>query len=110
MHFEGERGVYVRGAGTRICVGPWVQFLFTLIGFDDVVFSSPDDKVCELNCVGYVLVVIQGKIRICTHALVDDAGDETDGIFITEEPDFISVSTGESLNVDRVIYCYLRLF
>ena len=33
--------VYDRSTGTRICVGEWVQFLFSLLGVDDLKFTPP---------------------------------------------------------------------
>ena len=35
-------GVYNRGTGTRVYVGAWVQYLFPLLGFDDVNISPPE--------------------------------------------------------------------
>ena len=34
---------------------------FSLLGVDDVKLSSPDDKISEWNCVGYVLVLVTGN-------------------------------------------------
>ena len=41
-----------------MCVGAWVQFLFTFIGVDYVKFAPPDDKVCKWDGVRYVLVFL----------------------------------------------------
>ena len=72
--------------GTRMCVGAWFQLLFTLIGVDDVNFASQYDKVYKCSCVGDVIVIISGKNSVFTQAPVDEAGDDPDGIFITEAP------------------------
>ena len=45
-----------------ICVGVWVQYLFLLLGVDNVKFSPPYDKVCKLNGVGYVLMFLPRKM------------------------------------------------
>ena len=49
-------------------------------------------------------MLIPGNNGICTQVPVDDAGDDPDGILITEAPDFITVSTEDELNADHVIY------
>ena len=79
-----EKGrVYFRGAGTKICVGAWVQWILPLLGVDGEHFESPDDMVCEWNCVGDVFVIVPGNNGSCTKALIDEAGDDPDSILIT---------------------------
>ena len=60
---------------------------------DDGHFASPYDKVYKCNCVGDVLVIIPGKNSSFNQAPADYVGDDLDGIFITESPEFITVST-----------------
>ena len=55
-----------------------------MLGVYDVKFSSPDDKVCECNFVGNVLVLIPGNNGSRNQAPVDDAVDGPGGILITE--------------------------
>ena len=79
--------------GTRMCVGAWFQLLFTLIGVDDVNFASPYHRVYKCNCVGDFLVIVSGKNSIFNQAPVGEAEYYPDGIFITEAPEFINLST-----------------
>ena len=53
---------------------------------------------------------ITGKNISFTQAPVDEAGYEPDGIFITEAPEFITVSTREEFNTDHVIYGLVGTF
>ena len=55
-------------------------------------------------------MIISGKNSVFTQAPVDEAGDDPDGIFITEAPEFITVSTREELNADHVIYGLVGTF
>ena len=71
---------------------------------DDVKVSSADYKVCEWNGVGYVIAFVPGNNWICTKEPVDEAGNDTDGILITETPEFITMSTEEEFKNDHVIY------
>ena len=75
-----------------------------MLGVDGVKFSSPYDKVCEWNFVGDVLVIIPGNNGSRTQAPGDEALYDPDGIFITEAPELITVSTGVELNADHVLY------
>ena len=77
---------------------------------DDVNFESPYDKVYKCNCVGDVIVIITGKNRSFTQAPVDEAEDEPYGIFITESPEFITVSKRKELNAYNVIYVFVGTF
>ena len=61
------------------CVG---QMNFSLLVVDDIKLSSPDDKICEWNCVGDVIVLIPGNKYRCTQTHVDEAGNDPDGILI----------------------------
>ena len=60
---------------------------------DYIHFVSPYEKVYKCKCVGDVLVIIPGKNSSFNQAPADEAGDDSDGIFITEAPEFITVST-----------------
>ena len=75
-----------------------------MLGVDDVNFISLDDKVCEFNFLGYVIVLVPGKNGSCTKAPVDEVVDDPDEILITETPEFIVVYTGEEFNKNHVIY------
>ena len=66
---------YVRGSGTRICVGERVQYLFTLRGVDDAIFSSPDEKLSELNIIGDVLVFLPINSGSCIKSPAYEAGN-----------------------------------
>ena len=66
----GEVKVYVRWAGTRICFGALVKFLFILLGVDDINVSLPYDKVCGYNSVGKFPVLIPGKIGAVSRRLL----------------------------------------
>ena len=78
--------VYGRRTITSICVGTGSQCVLPLLGVYDVKFLSPDDKVCECNCEGDVLVILSGNNSICNKAPVDEAGDDPYGILILEAP------------------------
>ena len=54
--------------------------------------------------------VLPNKNRGCTKAPVDEAVNDTDGILITETPEFIAVSTGEELNKNHVVYGLVGTF
>ena len=80
-----------------ICVGAWVQWIFPLLGVDDVNFASPYDKVREWNFLGDIFVLIPDNNGICTQVPIDKAGDEPDGIVMSEALEFITLSSGEKL-------------
>ena len=88
----------------RICLGAWHQCPFQFLGVDDIKFSPPYDKVCEWNCVGYVLVFVPRINGKSTRVPVDEAINYPDGILITEKPEFIAVYMGDELNANHVIY------
>ena len=96
--------------GTKICVGVWLQCFFTLIVVDYVHFASPYDNVYKCNCVGYVLFIIPVINSSFNQAPTDEAGDDLDGIFTTEAPEFINLSTIQELNADHVIYGLVGTF
>ena len=77
-----EGRVSGRGKYKGILVGAWVQCLYHFLGVDDINFESPDDNICEWNCVGDVIMIILGNTRIYTQAPVAELGDEPDGILI----------------------------
>ena len=62
-----------------------------MLGVDDVNFASPDDKVCEWNRVGNVIVLVKVSNGRFTKASIDEAGNNTDGILISEAPELITV-------------------
>ena len=70
----------------RIYVGALAQYLFPLIGVDDVIFAPPDDKLCEYNGVVYFLVCFPISNGICAKGPVYESGNKPDVIFITETP------------------------
>ena len=54
----------------------------SLLVVDDIKLSPPDDRVCEWNCVGDIIVLIPGNKDSCTQAHVEEAGNDLDGILI----------------------------
>ena len=95
---------------TSICVDVWVQLLLPLLGVDVVKFSLADDKVCEWNVVGDVLVFVPSNNWIYTKGPVDEARYQTDSVLITETPKFIAVYIGEELNSKHVTYGLVGTF
>ena len=83
-----------------ICFGAWVQCFFTLIVVDYVHFASPYDKVYKCKCVGDVLFIIPGKNSSFNQGHADESGDDLYGIFTTEAPEFINLSTRYDLNAE----------
>ena len=77
---------------------------------DDVNFTSPDDKVCEWNCVWGIIGIIPVKNGSCNQAPADEAGYYPDGILISEAPELITVSTGDKLNAEHVLYGLVGTF
>ena len=47
---------------------------------------------------------------ICNNESVDEAGDDTGGILISEAPKFITLSAELKLNLDHVIYGLVGMF
>ena len=65
-----KRRVNVRRAGTSIYVGAWVQWIFSLIGFDDVNVSPTYDKFWKGDGVRDVLVIVPSNYGGCDEAPV----------------------------------------
>ena len=55
-------------------------------------------------------MLLPGKNMNCTKALVDEAGDDPDGVLIAEAPEIITVSPVEDFNTDHVIYGFVGKF
>ena len=89
------------------CMGPMP---FSLLGIDDIKCSPPDDKICKGGGVRDVIVFVSSKNMGCTKAPVDEAVNDLDGVLITDTPDIITVSMGEELHTNYVIYGLLGMF
>ena len=83
MHLEGERkGLWKGDRNEDMC---WCasQWIFPLLGVDDVDFAPPYNKVCKWNVLGDVFVLVPGNNGICIKASIDDMGNVPDGILIS---------------------------
>ena len=98
------------GAGTRICVGAWVQWLSPLLVVDNIKFAPPDEEFCGWNGVGYVIVFVSRNNGICTKAPFDEVGNDPDSVLIIETSEFIAVYIGEELNENHFIYGLVGTF
>ena len=110
LHFEVEgKGLCQADRHEDPC---WYMFTmtFSLLGVEDTMFSSSDDKVCEWNFVGDVLVLIPVNNVSCNQVPVEEAGVDPYGILIEEAPEFATVFTGEKLNLDHFIYGLVKTF
>ena len=63
-----------------------------------------DDKVCECNGIGDVILFVPDNNWSCIKEPVDEVDNYPDSILITKTPEFIYISTVKDFNADHVIY------